>query len=167
MKSTWPRSSNRRREDRVPRYNLFELLKVPYSPFGSCSLCNERTRTSSSLRYVLPFQVLPSVLRSLCYVAASSHAPIMLENDQTNRGGGRRGGHYLEPENDIEVIFSNVCLMLALLTNAIIIGSATTLLSNMDAGAVAKKTQMDGINGYMRFRKVTGRYGGEVPGAGR
>ena len=57
----------------------------------------------------------------------------------------------------MEYVFSNVCLMLALLTNAVIIGSATNLLSNMDAGAVAKKTQMDGINGYMRFRKVTVR----------
>lgn len=54
----------------------------------------------------------------------------------------------------MQYMFSNICLMLALLTNAVIIGSATNLLSNMDAGAVAKKTQMDGINGYMRFRKA-------------
>lgn len=54
-------------------------------------------------------------------------------------------------------MFSNLCLTLALLTNAVIIGSATNLLSNMDAGAVAKKSQLDGINGYMRFRKVGGR----------
>lgn len=53
-------------------------------------------------------------------------------------------------------MFSNLCLTLALLTNAVIIGSATNLLSNMDAGAVAKKNQLDGINGYMRFRKVGG-----------
>lgn len=45
--------------------------------------------------------------------------------------------------------------MLALLTNAVIVGSATNLLSNMDAGAVARKSQMDSMNGYMRFRKVT------------
>ncbi|CAM9213269.1 unnamed protein product, partial [Hapterophycus canaliculatus] len=63
-------------------------------------------------------------------------------------------GNDLKPENMIEYVFSNICLTLALLTNAVIIGSATNLLSNMDAGAVAKKTQMDGINGYMRFRKV-------------
>ncbi|CBN74810.1 conserved unknown protein [Ectocarpus siliculosus] len=63
-------------------------------------------------------------------------------------------GNDLKPENDAEYVFSNICLTLALLTNAVIIGSATNLLSNMDAGAVAKKTQMDGINGYMRFRKV-------------
>lgn len=62
-----------------------------------------------------------------------------------------------EPENDVEYVFSNICLTLALLTNAVIIGSATNLLSNMDAGAVAKKTQMDGINGYMRFRKARRR----------
>ncbi|CAM9952116.1 unnamed protein product, partial [Ectocarpus sp. 12 AP-2014] len=62
-------------------------------------------------------------------------------------------GNDLKPENDVEYVFSNICLTLALLTNAVIIGSATNLLSNMDAGAVAKKTQMDGINGYMRFRK--------------
>lgn len=54
----------------------------------------------------------------------------------------------------MEYAFSNVCLTLALLTNAVIIGSATNLLSNMDAATVAKKTQMDGINAYMRFRKV-------------
>lgn len=58
------------------------------------------------------------------------------------------------PDSDIGYAFSNICLALALLTNAVIIGSATNLLSNMDAGAVAKKTQMDGINGYMRYRKV-------------
>ncbi|CAM9669824.1 unnamed protein product [Ectocarpus fasciculatus] len=63
-------------------------------------------------------------------------------------------GNDLKPENDVEYMFSNICLTLALLTNAVIIGSATNLLSNMDAGAVAKKTQMDGINGYMRFRKA-------------
>ncbi|CAM9246327.1 unnamed protein product [Ectocarpus sp. 6 AP-2014] len=63
-------------------------------------------------------------------------------------------GNDLKPENDVEYVFSNICLTLALLTNAVIIGSATNLLSNMDAGAVAKKTQMDGINGYMRFRKA-------------
>eukprot|EP00903_Cladosiphon_okamuranus_P006812 g6640.t1 len=63
-------------------------------------------------------------------------------------------GNDLKPENDAEFVFSNLCLTLALLTNAVIIGSATNLLSNMDAGAVAKKTQLDGINGYMRFRKV-------------
>ncbi|CAM9312779.1 unnamed protein product, partial [Scytosiphon promiscuus] len=63
-------------------------------------------------------------------------------------------GNDLKPENNTEYVFSNICLTLALLTNAVIIGSATNLLSNMDAGAVAKKTQLDGINGYMRFRKV-------------
>lgn len=61
-----------------------------------------------------------------------------------------------EPENDAEYAFSNLCLTLALLTNAVIIGSATNLLSTMDAGAMAKKTQLDEINGYMRFRKVGG-----------
>ncbi|CAM9716906.1 unnamed protein product [Ectocarpus sp. 4 AP-2014] len=66
-------------------------------------------------------------------------------------------GNDLKPENDVEYVFSNICLTLALLTNAVIIGSATNLLSNMDAGAVAKKTQMDGINGYMRFRKARRR----------
>lgn len=51
-----------------------------------------------------------------------------------------------------------MCLMLALLTNAVIIGSATNLLSNMDAGAVAKKSQIDSINGYMRVQKVGGEF---------
>lgn len=51
-------------------------------------------------------------------------------------------------------MYSNICLAVALVVNAVIIGSATTLLSNMDAGAVAKKSQLDNINGYMRFRKA-------------
>lgn len=58
------------------------------------------------------------------------------------------------PDNEVEYAFSNLCLLLSLVTNAVIIGSATNLLSNMDAGAVAKKAQLDSINGYMHFRKV-------------
>jgi len=66
----------------------------------------------------------------------------------------QRGTTIQGPENNAEYVFSNICLTLALLTNAVIIGSATNLLSNMDAAAVAKKTQLDGVNGYMRFKKV-------------
>lgn len=61
-----------------------------------------------------------------------------------------------EPETDWEYLFSNFCLVLALLANAVIIGSATSLMSNLDAGAVAKKSQMDEINAFMHFRKVGG-----------
>lgn len=62
------------------------------------------------------------------------------------------------PDTHWEYIFSNVCLALALLANAVIIGSATNLMSNLDAGAVAKKQQIDEINTYMHFRKVGGGF---------
>lgn len=71
------------------------------------------------------------------------------------------------PENNVEYVFSTLCLTLALVTNAVIIGSATNLLSNMDAGAVARKAQMDGINGYMRFQKVWARHRDACGGVAR
>ncbi|CAN0189700.1 unnamed protein product, partial [Phaeothamnion confervicola] len=57
-------------------------------------------------------------------------------------------------QNTIENVFMSLCYMIALVVNAVIIGSVNTLLANMDHTAVAKKTQMDGVNEYMRFRKV-------------
>ncbi|CAN0288041.1 unnamed protein product, partial [Discosporangium mesarthrocarpum] len=63
-------------------------------------------------------------------------------------------GNDLRPESMMEYTYSIFCLGLALLVNAVIIGSAANLLSNMDTTAIAKKSHMDGINGYMRFRKV-------------
>lgn len=59
-----------------------------------------------------------------------------------------------EPDTDWEYLFSNFCLALALLANAAIIGSATNVMANLDAGAVAKKNQMDEINTFMHSRKV-------------
>lgn len=63
-------------------------------------------------------------------------------------------GNDMAPTNLRENVFMCVSYLIALVVNAVIIGSAATLLSNMDTTAVAKKEQMDGINEYMRFRKV-------------
>ncbi|CAM9236324.1 unnamed protein product [Chrysoparadoxa australica] len=63
-------------------------------------------------------------------------------------------GNDMKPDAISAVAFSIVCLIVSLLVNAILIGSAANMLSSMDTSAVARKSQMDGINGYMRFRKV-------------
>lgn len=44
----------------------------------------------------------------------------------------------------VENLFMSAGYVIALIVNAVIIGSAATLLSNMDTTAVAKKAQMDG-----------------------
>jgi hypothetical protein len=44
----------------------------------------------------------------------------------------------------MENVYMSLGYLVALVVNAVIIGSAATLLSNMDTTAVAKKAQMDG-----------------------
>jgi hypothetical protein len=53
-------------------------------------------------------------------------------------------GNDMQPTNTTENAFMIVSYLIALIVNAVIIGSAATLLSNMDTTAVAKKEQMDG-----------------------
>jgi hypothetical protein len=53
-------------------------------------------------------------------------------------------GNDMQSTNKTENAYMIVSYLIALIVNAVIIGSAATLLSNMDTTAVAKKEQMDG-----------------------
>jgi hypothetical protein len=53
-------------------------------------------------------------------------------------------GNDMQSTNRTENTYMIISYLIALIVNAVIIGSAATLLSNMDTTAVAKKEQMDG-----------------------
>jgi potassium voltage-gated channel Eag-related subfamily H protein 7 len=60
----------------------------------------------------------------------------------------------VNPTNGTEKIFTSIMLILGILINASIIGSAANLLSNLDKAEIARKNQLDSINEYLRFKKV-------------
>lgn len=60
----------------------------------------------------------------------------------------------VSPTTSTEKLFTALMLFVGIVINASIIGSAANLLSNLDKAAIARKNQMDGINEYMRFKKV-------------
>lgn len=63
-------------------------------------------------------------------------------------------GNDMSPTTTLENVFATICYLVALIVNAVIIGSAATLIANMDTTDTAKKRQMDGISEYMRCQKL-------------
>eukprot|EP00638_Chattonella_subsalsa_P009498 CAMPEP_0117744714 /NCGR_PEP_ID=MMETSP0947-20121206/6927_1 /TAXON_ID=44440 /ORGANISM="Chattonella subsalsa, Strain CCMP2191" /LENGTH=594 /DNA_ID=CAMNT_0005561723 /DNA_START=341 /DNA_END=2125 /DNA_ORIENTATION=+ len=63
-------------------------------------------------------------------------------------------GNNMAPSSTSQEVWMSIFLLIGFVINATIIGSATNLLANLDSTAVAKKAQIDGINEYLRFRKV-------------
>ncbi|CAM9542288.1 unnamed protein product, partial [Heterosigma akashiwo] len=62
-----------------------------------------------------------------------------------------------EPQTAFEYLFALAGLLMSIGVNAVIIGSATTVLSNLDSTAVAHKKKVDAIQEYLRFRRVPNR----------
>eukprot|EP00937_MAST-01D_sp_MAST-1D-sp2_P000608 g608.t1 len=58
------------------------------------------------------------------------------------------------PQSNTELWFTNGMLLLGVVVFASIVGSASSLLSSLDAYAEAKKTQMDSVKQYLRYRRV-------------
>lgn len=63
-------------------------------------------------------------------------------------------GDTIDCETTTEVLFTSVCFLLHFAVTATIIGTATNVLSNMDMTQQLKKRQIDGVQDYMRYRKV-------------
>ena len=63
-------------------------------------------------------------------------------------------GNYLSPETGIEHRFTACMLFLGIVVSASIIGSASTLLANLNSAAVEKRKQLDSINAFLQYRKV-------------
>jgi CRP-like cAMP-binding protein len=60
----------------------------------------------------------------------------------------------IETDTTGQSLYMCACLFLAFIVNATIVGSAANVLAHLDSHAAAKKSQMDGINQYMRIKKV-------------
>ena len=58
------------------------------------------------------------------------------------------------PSNEVETLFSIVALILGLSMSAMVVSSATSALSNLDAAAESHRRELDAINGYLRFKRV-------------
>ena len=53
-----------------------------------------------------------------------------------------------------EHIFSSVLIVLGVMMYAVIIGSASSALANLDSGNAERRQKLDSINQYMRQRHV-------------
>ena len=63
-------------------------------------------------------------------------------------------GWDIYPETPAQVYFTTVAIVTGLLMYAVIIGSASTLLSNLDIVQSERKRKLDEIRAYLRHRKV-------------
>jgi hypothetical protein len=65
-------------------------------------------------------------------------------------------GNDFGPEDMSQRLYSTLILIAGIFLYAIIVGSASSLMTNLDHNAAMKKRQMDDINYYMMFHKVPG-----------
>jgi len=63
-------------------------------------------------------------------------------------------GNDFAPEDMGQRLYSTAILIIGIFLYAIIVGSASSLMTNLDHNAAMKKRQMDDINYYMMFHKV-------------
>jgi potassium voltage-gated channel Eag-related subfamily H protein 7 len=63
-------------------------------------------------------------------------------------------GADMNPTNTAETIFTSVMMLIGIGVFASVIGSASSLLTNLDSVAEMKKSQMDSINHYLTFHSV-------------
>ena len=66
------------------------------------------------------------------------------------------------PETPLQIYFTTGAIVMGLLMYAIIIGSASTLLSNMDLVKSERKRKMNEIKAFMRHRKVPPKLADEI-----
>ena len=71
-------------------------------------------------------------------------------------------GWDIYPETPAQVYFTTVAIVTGLLMYAVIIGSASTLLSNLDIVQSERKRKLDEIRAYLRHRKVGKKLRGEI-----
>ena len=60
----------------------------------------------------------------------------------------------VSPETAVETLFSVLTLMGGVCISALVISSATSAVANLDAYAEMHQTELDAINGYLRFKRV-------------
>ena len=60
----------------------------------------------------------------------------------------------VEPETLLETMFSIAGVILGIILSAMVVSSATSALSNLDAAAESHRRDLDAINGYLRFKRV-------------
>jgi hypothetical protein len=58
------------------------------------------------------------------------------------------------PATELEAYFTAVVLLLGVVMIALVVSSATSTLSNLDAAAESRRRELDAINGYLRFKRV-------------
>lgn len=64
------------------------------------------------------------------------------------------GNVLARPELPLEYYFSMSVAMIGVIVSATIVGSAASLVNNMDKHAAAKKEQLESMNQYMKYREV-------------
>jgi hypothetical protein len=63
-------------------------------------------------------------------------------------------GWNIEPSTPIQVFFSTASIMIGVVLQAVIIGSASSALANFDMLQARKRERMEEINAYLRHRRV-------------
>ena len=63
-------------------------------------------------------------------------------------------GRDIMPVTYLEHVFSIIMIIVGVVMYAVIIGSASSAVTNLDAGNAAKKEKVEGINRYLRQRMV-------------
>lgn len=63
-------------------------------------------------------------------------------------------GRNINPTTFWEHVVTIVMIIIGVLMFALIIGSASSLLNNLDAGSASRRMKMESINLYMRHRNV-------------
>ncbi|DAZ94693.1 TPA: hypothetical protein N0F65_000008, partial [Lagenidium giganteum] len=155
---------------------LMKLLKVArvikLSDSGLFKMITQRINRTMNPSLMRMSELTLIFFISQHFIACAYYFTSRQQNEDTGWGPNRTGNLYesyvdsmyfaimvttandVSPHTSTEKLFTSVMLVVGIIINASIIGSAANLLANMDKAEIARKNQMDSINDYLRFKKV-------------